>query len=97
MHRFDTLDEVHSSLQRLIDRDPPLVRMLSRQPGTKESRYMHLLAGDVADPIQAPAAEVPQSQKHSIESQLSARLAAIEEDLAALRKEVAELRSVITE
>src|SRR5262249_18751036 len=47
MFRFEHLDDVQSTLQRLIEHDPPLVAMLLRQPGTKESRYMHLLSGHV--------------------------------------------------
>lgn len=47
MFHFETLDDVQSTLQRLMQREPALVRVLPRQPGTKESRYMHLLAGDV--------------------------------------------------
>jgi hypothetical protein len=47
MHRFEDLTEVQSTLQRLMQRDPPLVRVLPRQPGTKESRYKHLLGGEV--------------------------------------------------
>jgi len=27
-------------------REPPMAKVLPRQPGTKESRYMHLLCGD---------------------------------------------------
>src|SRR5271154_378531 len=49
MHRFEDLTEVQSTLQRLMQRDPPLVKVLPRQPGTKEARYKHLLAGDVED------------------------------------------------
>src|ERR1017187_1259268 len=49
MHRFEDLTEVQSTLQRLMQREPPLARMLARQPGTKEARYMHLLSGDVGD------------------------------------------------
>src|SRR6266700_3139614 len=48
MYRFEALDDVQSTLQRLMERNPPLVRVLPRQPGTKESRYMQLFAGDVA-------------------------------------------------
>src|SRR6266700_7134893 len=40
MYRFEALDDVQSTLQRLTDRQLPLVRVLPRQPGTKESRYM---------------------------------------------------------
>ena len=47
MFRFEHLDDVQSALQRLMERDPALVKMLPRQPGTKESRYAHLLSGDV--------------------------------------------------
>src|SRR5246127_4843439 len=37
MYRFEALDDVQSTIQRLSDRQPPLVRVLPRQPGTKES------------------------------------------------------------
>ncbi len=37
MHRFEDLEQVQSTLQRLAEHDPPLVRVLPRQPGTKES------------------------------------------------------------
>ena len=47
MHRFDDLGIVQSTLQRLMKREPPLVKVLPRQPGTKEARYAHLLSGDV--------------------------------------------------
>ena len=47
MHPFDDLGQVQSTLQRLAQREPPLVKMLPRQPGTKEARYAHLLSGDV--------------------------------------------------
>ena len=32
-----------------MQREPPLAKVLPRQPGTKESRYAHLLAGDVVE------------------------------------------------
>src|SRR5580765_2157044 len=47
MHPFDDLGAVQSSLQHLMKREPPLVKVLPRQPGTKEARYAHLLSGDV--------------------------------------------------
>src|SRR5580693_4043382 len=34
MHPFEALDEVQSTLQRLTQREPPIVKMLPRQPGT---------------------------------------------------------------
>lgn len=87
MHRFGDLEEVQSTLQRLMQRDAPLVKLLPRQPGTKESRYMHLLSGDVeTPPLPASASSAQQS------SGGESRLARVEEDLAQLRAEVEELK-----
>src|SRR6185312_2785352 len=42
MYHFDALEDVVSTLDRLAHRDPQLTAALPRQPGTKETRYMHL-------------------------------------------------------
>jgi uncharacterized protein len=47
MHPFEDLSEVQTTLQRLSRREPPLVKILPRQPGTKEARWAQLLCGDV--------------------------------------------------
>jgi uncharacterized protein YceH (UPF0502 family) len=87
MHHFETLDDVQSALQKLMQRQPPLAKVLPRQPGTKESRYVHLLAGDVA------VGELPQTTTAaSRESGDGERIARLEEEVGALRREVAELR-----
>jgi len=93
MFRFEALDEVQSTLQRLMQRDPPLVRMLARQPGTKESRYMHLLAGDVED------AEVAQhlSPAKAESGSDGGRLVSLEQELATLKKDVADLHQQFAE
>jgi uncharacterized protein len=87
MHRFEHLDEVQSTLQRLIQREPPLVTMLARQPGTKESRYAHLLCGDVEDAVvwQAPAS-MPASADDAH------RVLRLEVEVSDLRKEMADLQ-----
>jgi uncharacterized protein YceH (UPF0502 family) len=94
MHRFETLDEVQSTLQRLIQREPPLAKVLSRQPGTKESRYTHLLGRDVEDPV-PPTPTAPRSTESAAPG-MSERLTNIEEEVAALRKEIAELKQLIS-
>jgi len=86
MHRFEELSDVHSALQRLIQREPPLVRMLARQPGTKETRYLHLLSGDVETaelPVQEPAAASADGE----------RIARLESEVGSLKAEIAELRN----
>src|SRR3954454_19299755 len=49
LYNFEDLADIQSTLQRLMEREPAFVRVLPRQPGTKEARYVHLL-GD-ADPL----------------------------------------------
>jgi uncharacterized protein YceH (UPF0502 family) len=93
MYRFEHLDDVQTALQKLIDRDPPLVVMLPRQPGTKESRYMHLLAGD-ADRW---AAAVEERVHTSSESGEGERLARLEEEVSHLRSEITEIRQQLAD
>ncbi len=50
MHKFEDLGIVQSTLQRLMKREPPLVKVLPRQPGTKEARYAHLFSGEWKPP-----------------------------------------------
>ena len=87
MYRFETLDDVQAAIQKLMDRQPSLVRVLPRQPGTKESRYMHLFSGDASADFAAPAAS-PKPSADPLES----RVASLESEIASLRSEVADLR-----
>jgi len=89
MHRFETLDDVQSALHKLMERQPPLAKMLPRQPGTKESRYAHLLSGDViaSDAAATPAAAT--AVHHSADTE---RLSRLEEEVATLRTELAEVK-----
>jgi hypothetical protein len=92
MHHFDDLGEVQSALQRLISRDPPLVKVLARQPGTKESRYLQLLCGD-AEPAaarEAPAANSPESGDKL--SQLECEVSELRRDIAELKQQFAAFR-----
>jgi uncharacterized protein YceH (UPF0502 family) len=86
MHRFETLEDVQSALQKLMQREPPLAKMLPRQPGTKESRYAHLLAGDVAE---AEAQDIAAAERNPADTD---RIARLEEEVAELRREVGEAK-----
>jgi hypothetical protein len=88
MFRFETLDDVQSALQKLMQRDPPLVKMLPRQPGTKESRWMHLLAGDAV----VPELPTPASAPVGRDPGEAGRIARLEEEVAELRREVGEVK-----
>lgn len=53
---FEETADVLAVLQRLMMHEPTLVRILPRQPGTKESRYTHLFATDQDTPETLPLA-----------------------------------------
>jgi uncharacterized protein len=95
MHSFDDLSEAQSALQRLMNREPPLVKVLVRQPGTKESRYIHLLSGD-AKPVSSTAGrEVPaalEGEKMDGFSRLSSEMAELRRDVADLKQQFAAFR-----
>jgi uncharacterized protein YceH (UPF0502 family) len=90
MHRFEDLTEVQSTLQRLMQRDPPLARVLARQPGTKESRYKHLLAGDEGESADVARAPSPVFASRSQDD--SGRTKHLADEVADLRQENADLK-----
>jgi uncharacterized protein YceH (UPF0502 family) len=107
MYRFDELSDVQSVLQRLMTREPEsLVKILPRQPGTKEARYAHLLSGDVEGFEPAPSYRSTESSSHSYASafsnsaplvseeteELKGRMAQLEAEVAILTRELGELR-----
>jgi uncharacterized protein YceH (UPF0502 family) len=88
MHPFDDLSAVQSSLQQLMKREPSLVKLLPRQPGAKESRYAHLLSGDVEAFEPKPDVDV----NATVLSADRERIGRLEDELASLHKEVAGLK-----
>jgi uncharacterized protein YceH (UPF0502 family) len=88
MHHFEALDDVQSALQKLMQRDPPLVKVLPRQPGTKESRWVHLMAGDVAVPESQQSAGAAVNRT----SDDGERITRLEEEVAALHREVGDIK-----
>jgi uncharacterized protein YceH (UPF0502 family) len=93
MHRFDEIGDVLAGLQRLMEREPALVAVLPRLPGTKEARYAHLLAGAVS----AFAQDETERSKESLreDSPYEERIARLESTVAELRAEVAALRQKV--
>lgn len=80
---FGDLEEADTTLERLSEWQPgPLVRKLPRQPGQKEARYAHLLAGE-------PAIE-PESEGPVVPT--PSRLAQLEQQIEGLKTDVDELR-----
>jgi uncharacterized protein len=94
MHRFEEIGDVVGGLQKLMEREPALVTVLPRQPGTKESRYAHLLSGEVAAaPAPSPApssSRSPDAQEERI-AQLEAAVAELRQGLNALQQKIESL------
>lgn len=96
MYRFETLDDVQSGLQRLMDRQPALAAVLSRQPGTKESRYTHLFSGEyIPDTATAPTRSSSDQRQASGDGEQ--RIASLEAAVASLKSEVEELRRLFSD
>ena len=87
LYDFADLADVQSTLQRLMDRNPALVKVLPRQPGTKEARYIHLLAGDADFTTLSAAPTGDQGQATG-----PSRVEELEQQVAELRREMADLK-----
>jgi uncharacterized protein len=89
MHRLEDLDEVQLVLQKLMEHEPPLIRLLPRQPGTKEARYIDCFGGQDAA-WSATAAASAESVTTSVPA--DERVATLEAEVAQLRVELEDLR-----
>jgi uncharacterized protein len=95
MHHFEALDDIISTLDRLARRDPALVAILPRQPGTKESRYTHLFSGEPPD--LSVARTCPERQSKGLMpatagNSAADRLTTLEQEVSRLRQELADVQ-----
>jgi len=86
LYDFKDLAEVDDTINALINNEQgSMIVMIARQPGQKEARYAHLLAGEIdVNEIQSSA---PYYQPAS-----GSGLSVLEEEIAGLRREIQELR-----
>ncbi|ENK7137912.1 YceH family protein [Enterobacter roggenkampii] len=82
MHEFSDMQEVEQTLEGLAAReDGPYVVRLAREPGKRESRYMHLFSGDVDSSVKFSATDIT-----AVDDDLVARVAALEDEVAGLKQ-----------
>jgi hypothetical protein len=98
LHRFDQIIEVLAGLQKLMEREPALVAVLPRQPGTKEARYAHLLSGPVdsrpgaaADPGFVRSEAGQEAGQDERIAQLESTVAELKQQIEALHKKIDDL------
>lgn len=95
LHEFSGLEEVESTLNSLISREPdPLVRRLPRQPGQKETRFAHLLSGE---PKVEALAEAETSSAGRRKTGDSERFEKLEHEVVTLTMEVRKLQQQFEE
>ncbi len=90
LHRFDEISAVEAVLEHLADKFPPMATTLPRAPGTKETRYAHLLGGEAAvqdmAEAQAAAPGTPGAGRGRI-AELELEVARLGAELDTLRRE----------
>lgn len=95
MQHFDDLSVVQNTLQKLMQREPSLVKVLPRQTGRKEARYAQLLTRE-------PGANGAEPEEGHFRAQAIGpgddnRLSDLQNAVVELRKELADLRSQMAE
>ncbi|MGQ8774156.1 YceH family protein [Serratia sp. NA_112.1] len=81
MHEFNDVTEVEQVLTNLSAReDGPFVVRLAREPGKRESRFMHLFCGQIDE---EPAEAAPAN-----DTELSQRVSVLENEVAQLKQQV---------
>lgn len=82
MHEFADMQEVEQALEELAAReDGPFVLRLAREPGKRESRYMHLFSGEVDTSVATSEAAAPVADET-----LLARVEALENEVEELKQ-----------
>ncbi len=85
MYPFPDLAEVEAVLALMLEAEASLVARLPRQPGTKETRFSHLLGDPL--PAEAPAPPQPRGRLEEEVAVLRAELAALRAEFEAFRRQ----------
>lgn len=92
---FPSPDDAHDTLERLIQRDVPLVVRIPRGRGQREDRFMHLLSGpvDVSAFVESVVASGDNAPGRMVDAELYERVRALEAEVTALKEQLADLLS----
>ncbi len=92
LYNFADIGQVDETLRALSDSEAPLVKDLGRQPGQKESRFAHLLSGEVEIPARAVIgqAAAPGTDRFA---KLENELDQLRDEMEALKESFEEFRS----
>jgi len=91
LHKFGDILSVEAFLNELAERkDGALVRELAKQPGARETRWVHLLSGEPSLAVTSAQAGVQSPDMVSV-----GELAAMKATIDQLQREVAELKDAV--
>ena len=91
LYEFESLEEVQSVIEKLSEGEPSFVKALTRQPGQKEVRYIHLLGPFNEALYESQNVTTSYSSNAELENrvtQLEMELAELKEAFSALMKEL---------
>jgi uncharacterized protein len=96
MAEIKEVTEVEEALEKLVTReDGPFVVRLPREAGRRDSRYAHLLSGDIDVEIYATAASEPSDAAPSRGPTTSDRIERLEKLVEDLLREVEDLKQMV--
>ena len=98
LHPMEDIADVQSTLQRMMEREPALVAVLPRQPGTKEVRYTHLLSGmpDVSL-LAAPDRTIAPRGNSNSHQETDTRIAVLEQQVSSQQQQIDQLTKRLEE
>ena len=91
LYRFVDVSSVEGFLQELADKTPTRAVLLPRAPGERESRWAHLLCGEVL--MTAPRPQVGGDPEGGVSA---GELSAVKAEVTRLSAELSELRELVT-
>jgi len=97
MHPFESLDAVKDMLTALMSREEPLVRQLPPAPGSRAERYVQLLCPELHPLDAAPSAEAGSAMAAAPSGGLTARVDALQAEVAMLKDALRKLATSIGE
>ncbi len=93
LHKFGDILSVEAFLNELAERhDGALVRELAKQPGARETRWVHLISGE---PSPAMLATAPAATSATVDAVTMSELAAMKANIDSLQSEVAALKETV--
>lgn len=96
LHEFDGLEAVHAALRRMATEERDLVVELPRQPGQKENRWAHLLAGKApVEELSTAPSVATTDQESALQAAIAAARPSLAERVAGLEEKVAELQKTV--